>query len=51
MDIVRENSANVLQTTKDLLAFQFKKVFVDDVAPRRRSIVQQDPMVEKGGIA
>ena len=30
MDIVRENLANCKETTKDLLAFRFKKVFIDN---------------------
>jgi len=29
MDIVRENAANAMETTKDLLAFRWKKVFID----------------------
>ncbi|KAK5115095.1 hypothetical protein LTR62_001792 [Meristemomyces frigidus] len=39
MDIVRENAANVKQTTKDLLACRFRKVFIDGHAKRRESIV------------
>ena len=40
MDIVRENIANAKQTTRDLLAFRWKKVFIDGHAPRRASIVE-----------
>jgi hypothetical protein len=29
MDIVRENAANAMETTNDLLRFRFKKVFID----------------------
>jgi len=39
MDIVRENAASSMETTKDLLAFRWKKVFIDNHAPRRASIV------------
>lgn len=39
MDIVRENIAGAKETTRDLLAFRWKKVFIDNHAPRRQSIV------------
>lgn len=40
MDIVRENLANCKETTKDLLAFRFKKVFIDNhKAPNHPSFV------------
>lgn len=39
--IVRENAASSLETTKDLLACRFRKVFIDGHAPRRRSIVDR----------
>lgn len=48
MDIVRENIANVKQTTKDLMAFRIKKVFVDGHTVRRESIVEKNSS-EKGG--
>ncbi|KAF2766205.1 MFS sugar transporter-like protein [Teratosphaeria nubilosa] len=38
MDIVRENMASSWETTQDLLAFRFKKVFVDGHTARRASI-------------
>jgi len=40
MDIVRENMASATQTTKDLCAFRFKKVFIDKHQTRRASIVE-----------
>ncbi|KAK3671493.1 fructose symporter [Recurvomyces mirabilis] len=40
MEIVRENAANAKETTRDLLAFRWKKVFVDGHAVRRESIVE-----------
>lgn len=39
MELVRENAANSWQVTKDLCAFRLKKVFIEDHAPRRASIV------------
>lgn len=47
MDIVRENMANSWETTKDLCAFRWKKVFIDGHTPRRASIV--DPAEGKTG--
>lgn len=41
MEIVRENTASVMETTKDLMAFRWKKVFIDGHAARRESIVDQ----------
>jgi len=39
MDIVRENIASSMETTKDLLAFRWKKVFITGHSARRASIV------------
>ncbi|KXL51444.1 hypothetical protein M433DRAFT_60452 [Acidomyces richmondensis BFW] len=47
MQLVRENAASSWQTTKDILCFRWKKVFVTGFAPRRASIV--DPVDGKNG--
>lgn len=39
--LVRENMASALETTKDLCAFRFKKVFIDKHAPRRPVVAEQ----------
>ena len=39
--LVRENLASSLETTKDLMAFRWKKVFIDGHTTRRESIVEQ----------
>lgn len=39
MDLVRQNAASSWETTKDLLAFRWKKVFITGHSPRRASIV------------
>lgn len=41
MQLVRENAASSWQTTKDLMAFRWKKVFINGHAPRRSSIIDQ----------
>ena len=41
MQLVRENAASSWQTTKDLMAFRLKKVFIDGHSARRESIVEQ----------
>jgi hypothetical protein len=40
-ELVKQNAASAWQTTRDLCAFRFRKVFVETHTPRRASIVEQ----------